>query len=70
MGPGKSYTGLISRSVQHNGSGPKDKDRSGEIILKGPVDDIMLHHYGTCDTYREFGDTVYVTILATIICST
>ena len=45
MGPGKSYTGLILRSVQVNGSGSKDKDQAREAILKGPVDDIMLCHY-------------------------
>ena len=34
------------------------------------VDDVTLHHYGTCDIYQEFSDAVYVTVPVTIICST
>ena len=70
MGPGKSYTELILRSIQLNGSGPKDKDRAREVLLKGLVDDVMLHHHGTCDIYQAFGDAVYITIPATVICNT
>ena len=31
------------------------------------VDDVMLCHYGACDIYQEFGDAVYVTVLATAV---
>ena len=69
MGLGKSYTGLILRSVQLNSYGQKDKDWAGEVILKGLVDDISLRHYGAWDIYQEFGDAVYITIPATIVCN-
>ena len=48
-------------------NGQRDKEWAGEVILKGPVD-VTLHHYGACDIYREFGDAVYDTILATDVC--
>ena len=38
-------------------------------ILKGSVDDITLCHYGACDIYQEFGDMVYIMVLATVVCS-
>ena len=44
-------------------NGQKDKEQAREVILKGMVDDITLHHYGACDIYWEFGDAVYVTVL-------
>ena len=37
--------------------------------FKGMVDDVTLRHYGVCDIYWEFGDTVYVTVPLTVICS-
>ena len=39
--------------------------------LKGlvePVDDITPRHYGACDIYQIFGDTVYITAPATAVC--
>ena len=38
-------------------------------VLKGPVYDVMLRHYGVCDIYQEFGDVVYIMIPATVICN-
>ena len=66
MGLGEELHRAYFRSVQLNGSGPKDKDWAG-VILKGLVDDVTLHHHVVFDIFREFGDMVYVTIPATVI---
>ena len=42
--------------------------RPGRVFKEGPVDDITPRHYGMCDIYRMFGDMVWVTIPATIVC--
>ena len=62
MGPGEELHGAYFRSVQLNGYGPKTRIRSGRVLLKGPVSDIMLRHCVACDTYRKFGDAVYIMI--------
>ena len=36
--------------------------------LAGPADDVTPRHYGMYDIYRMFGDAVYITVPATIIC--
>ena len=43
---------------------------AGYLKKGGPVGDVTPCHYGTCDIYRMFGDTVYVTVPATIILQT
>ena len=50
-------------------NGQKKRNGLARLFLKGMVDDIRLHHYGVSDTYREFGDAVYVMVPATAICS-
>ena len=53
IGPGESYTGLMVERQR----------MSWWVILKGPVDDVMLRHYRACNIYREFSDAFYIMIL-------
>ena len=46
----------------------KDLENRPGRVFKGLVGDIMLHHYGACDTYWMFGDVVYVTAPVTVVC--
>ena len=45
------------------------KHRPGRVF-KQLLDDVTPRHDGACDIYRMFGDTVYVTALATAVAST
>ena len=38
--------------------------------LAGQAHDVTLRHYGMYNIYQMFGDTVYVTVPATVICKT
>ena len=44
-----------------NGQKTLNTGQAGYLKEGGPVDDVMPHHYGTCDIYWMFGDAVYVT---------
>ena len=73
MGPGKSYTGVLGTIRTADGYWSQDYvgqetwSRDWGPYLRGPADDVMLHHYGTCDICRSFGDAFYVTAPATIV---
>ena len=73
MGLGESYTGLLGLSLQLDGYwsrdyvGQKTFNKGRGPYLRGPADDVTLHHYGACDICRSFGDAFYVTAPATIV---
>ena len=73
MGPGKSYTGVLGTVSTADGYwsqdyvGQETQNTGWGLYLRGPADDVTLHHYGTCDICRSFGDAFCVTAPATVV---
>ena len=73
MGLGKSYTGVLGTIRTADGYWSQDYvgqetwSRDWGPYLRGPADDIMLCHYGTCNICRSFGDVFCITAPATIV---
>ena len=63
MGPGESYMGCLYSKAA---TGQKDPEQRTGPYLKGPADNVTLHHYGMCSTCRRFGDGFYIMVLATV----
>ena len=49
-----------------NGQKTSGTGQGGYLSL--PVDNVTPRHYGTCDIYRMFSDTVCITIPAAAVC--
>ena len=73
MGPGKSYMGVLGTIRTADGYwsqdyvGQETKNTGRGPYLRGLADDIMLRHYGACDTCRSFGDAFCITALTTTV---
>ena len=51
-----------------NGQKTSNTGRARYLKEGGQVGDITPCHYGMCDIYQIFGDAVYITVPAMIIC--
>ena len=73
MGLGESYMGLFGtvrtarRLLVKDYVGQKTFNKGRGPYLRGPADDVTLHHYGVCNICRSFGDAFYVMAPATVI---
>ena len=68
-GPGRELHGTIWEGpYSKTAAGQKTLNTGWGPYLRGPADDIMLHHYRACDICQSFSDAICVTAQATAVC--
>ena len=68
-GPGRELHGTIWEDpYSKTATGQKTLNTGWGPYLRGPADDVTLHHYRACDICQSFGDVVCVTAPATTVC--
>ena len=68
-GPGRELHGTIWEDpYSKTATGQKTLNTGRGLYLRGPADDITLHHYRARDICRSFSDAVCIMAPATVVC--